>query len=151
MSKVKEYLELLAKTFDCGETLNRRQAEYNAIVETIFPERIQPTQGFFKRKPTDFIAPTNWGEYDPCTVTIFRNAEVNCWDDNITNFGTDEDIKTFYCPHFNENIPCKHNCRYQIKNNKYFEIQKLIDAAQQSYDDTVAKRHMAWKQIFKLR
>jgi len=151
MSKVKEYLELLAKTFDCGETLNRRQAEYNTIVETIFQERIQPTQGFFKRKPTEFVVPTNWGKTDPCNITIFRNAGVNCWDDVICNLGTNEDVKTFCCPHFNENKPCTHDCQYRVKNNRFFEIANLIDVAKKSYDDTVAKRHMAWKQIFKSR
>ena len=151
MSKIKEYLKLLSETFDSNEKVSRLNSERGTIAESIFPERIQPTRGFWKRRPTEFVAPTNWGQTDPCAVTIFRNAELNCWDDEICNFGTDEDIKTFYCPHFNENAPCEHDCQYRAKNNRYFEIPKLIDMAEKSRDDTVVKRQAAWKQIFKSR
>ncbi|MBO7508846.1 MAG: hypothetical protein J6T57_01030 [Alphaproteobacteria bacterium] len=118
-----------------------------SIEYAIFPERIQLRQGFFKQKPTDFIVPADWGKTDPCTVTIYRNAVNDAWVDEIFNMGTDDDIKTFCCPHFSKDAPCNRECQYREKNNRYQQLIEKLSIANPEYETALAERRAAWQKL----
>lgn len=146
--KIKNYINLFHESINSLDEISKYAARLTTIQDTIFPERLQDTNGFFFARPTEYIVPKNWALTDPCTVTIYRNAAVDVLSDQIFNRGTADDVKTFCCPYFNENKPCTAACKYQPLNNEYMEITKKLSDARARHDAIVAQRHAAWKQIF---
>ena len=128
-TRIKEYFKLLNQSFDYVEEWSNLTMQQATIAEQIFPERIQPTKGFLFPKPMDFIVPQDWGFSDPCTVTVFRNGAEDWLGGHINNFGTEDDVKTFRCPYFDENTPCSTDCRFKYQNNEYFSLGPKIQAA----------------------
>jgi hypothetical protein len=147
-TKIRNYLNLVGATITQTDLINELVARMITIQEIIFPERLQMTKGILKRKPTDFVVPNKWRKDDPCTVTIFRNGEVDALSDTIFNMGTPADVKTFRCPCFSEDTPCIVNCQYRKLNNEYMEFARNLKVAQEKRDSIVAQRRAAWKQIF---
>ena len=148
IKQIKEWLRLVSVSSDASERVGKLLMRNGTVTDTIFHERIQETKGFFRPQVTDFIVPKDWGCKDPCTVTVFRNASDGLWDDLIINLGTDEDVKTFYCPHFDENTPCTQECKYRSQNNEYFALQKQIKEAKAERAKILQERANAWHQIF---
>ena len=150
--KIKNYVKLLALTHKSFEKLNSLKSKAFYIGEALFVERLQPTKGYFRPKVMDFIIPNDWKNEDPCAVTIYRNAFPDWLDDSIHNVGTDADVKTFTCPHFDENVPCTMECKYRYKNNEFLKLyNNTIPDAQRVHDALVAKRKNTWKQIFSIK
>ena len=147
--KIKKYFKLLDITFCQSDRIDNLCSARDDIAGAIFHNRIQSARGTFQRKPTNFIVPYDWRYTDPCSVTMYRNADTDYISDDIVNLGTDDDVKTFSCPRFDENAPCNKDCQYRAKNNQYFELSKKIDTAKKYRDATVAARRDALRAIFK--
>ena len=147
---LKNWWQLVRDSLKDLDNVNTLKSQQTAISDNIFPEELQPTEGFFERKITDFIVPQNFGTDNPCTVTIFKNAiEDYVFYDGIVNVWNEEDVKTFCCPNFTENAPCKKtDCQYQKQNNDYFDLESKINAAEAKHKETVQKREAAWKQLW---
>ncbi len=146
----KNWWQLFLQSLDDLDNINELKSQRTAIGDNIFPDRMQPTKGFFRRKTTDFIVPQNFGIDNPCAVTIFRNAITDgIWGPDIINIGSNEDVKTFYCPNSTENAPCsKMNCKYYKQNHDYFDLGCQIIAAEAKHKETVQQRKTAWKQLW---
>lgn len=145
---IKKWMRLVNESFDYVDNIGDLRIKRATILEKIFPERVQPTKGFFISKPMDFIIPKDWGHTDPCTVTVYRNARENLWDDDIVNLGTDDDIKIFCCPHFQESAPCTMDCQYKHDNNECFKLDQEIKDLEEKKTNIISARHAAWKRIF---
>ncbi len=149
MGKIREYFKLLHATLAYNEKLNRLTSKQMLIAETIFSQRLQPTNGFFVPRPSDFVAPVDWCATDPCAITVFRNGGVDMWDDHLINLGNSDDTKTFYCPYFKTDSACQVKfCQYRDKNNEYMKLTNEIATTKKLYDDAVTLRKATWKQIF---
>ena len=148
-NKIKEFVKLFFSTWDRYEELEDLKTKAFNLNQILVDERLQPTEGFFKPKVTDFVEPKGWGKTEPCVVIIYRHGLQDWLDDRIVNIGNESDVKTFTCPHFDENVQCNMDCIHRCKNNEYLELKnKLIPAAQKTYDESLAKRKAAWQQIF---
>lgn len=147
--KVKQYIELFKESTNSLNKLAELRRKRFDLSYVLFIERLQPTKGFIRPKVTEFVAPNDWGNTDPCEVTIYRNGTEDWLDDTIHNFGSAEDVKTFRCPNFKENAKCTCECPYRLKNNEYFDLDnKLIPEAEIEYEELLAKRRIAWEHIF---
>lgn len=147
--KIKNYVKLLALTHKSFEKLNSLKSKAFYISEALFVERLQPTKGYFRPKVMDFIIPNDWKNEDPCAVTIYKMLFQIGW---MTVFTMLVQIKTFTCPHFDENVPCTMECKYRYKNNEFLKLyNNTIPDAQRVHDALVAKRKNTWKQIFSIK
>jgi hypothetical protein len=147
--RIKKYKALFNESYESFEKLNNLERKRFELNDVLFAERLQPTKGFIRPKVTEFVVPNDWGNTDPCKVTIYRNGVEDWLSDYIHNFGTDEDVKTFPCPNFKENQKCTCECKYRLKNNELFDLDnKLIPEAEIEYEEIMEKRKAAWEQIF---
>jgi len=147
--RIKEYMDLFAKSYNSFEIVSRLQNKLYSVTEVLFEERLQPTKGFLKPKVTDYVVPKNWGKTDPCVVTIFRHGGADLWEDGMYNLGNPEDVKTFSCPNFKEDTACTCECPLRYKNKEYFDlVKKQIPEAKERYALLVKERQAAWKRIF---
>lgn len=145
--QLKDWWKLVNATWDISGELGALYMQNGTVLSTIFPDRLQPTEGIFKAKPTDFIVPVDWGNTEPCSVTIYRNGYFDTWSDDIMNVGTKDDIKTFSCPHFDKDKPCPHECKYKAMNNESFELAERIAAVEKKRDEALALRRAAWQKF----
>lgn len=147
--RIKKYKALSKESHESYKKFNGLRHRLFDLADILFVERLQPTKGFLKPKVMDYVVPNDWGKKDPCSVTIFRNGMEDLLDGYMCNFGTDEDVKTFYCPNFKEDAKCTCECPYRLQNNEYFDLDNnLIPEAEIQYEELLAKRHIAWNQIF---
>ena len=138
----------MKKSIKSFDELYSLKAKLSSISDVLFIERIQPTKVFFKPKVQDYIEPKDWKNTDPCGVTVFRNANEDLLIGQIFNIGGDADVMLFFCPYFKEDVECVQDCRYRHKYNEYLELKnKLIPAAQQTYEQLVVARKEALRQI----
>ena len=147
----KEWYKLVKQSITKLDEVNNLRMKLTTADESIFKEKIQPTAGFFIRKPTPFIEPSvaDWGITLPCTLTIYRNAMEDTWEDRIVNEGTEDDVKEFQCPSYTTESKCtKSACPYKVYNNQHFDLSAEIEKAEATHKTTVAKRQVAWKQIW---
>ena len=148
----KEWYKLVKQSITELDNVNNLRTKLTTADERIFKEQIQPTAGFFIRKPTPFIEPSvaDWGIILPCTLTIYRNArEDHVWADGIVNVGTEDDVKEFQCPLYTTKSKCtKSACPYNVYNHQHFDLSAEIEKAEATHKITVAKRQIAWKQIW---
>lgn len=147
---IKKWIRLMNESFNYSDEIGNLCIKRATISEKIFQNIILPTKGFFISKPGDFIIPQDWGNTNPCSVTVYRNAtEGGIWDDDIVNHGSDDDVKTFCCPHFQEDAPCTVDCKYKHDNNEYFKLDQEIKDLKEKRTNITVARHAAWKQIFR--
>ena len=147
-ARIKTYITAFKNAYDSFENISRLQSKLYNVSEFLFVERLQPTKGYFREQVTDYVVPKDWGKTDPCEVTIYRNGGVDLWSDGIINLGTKEDVKTFSCPQFREDMPCTCDCVFRCKNNEWFDlIKKQIPEAKKQHALLVQKRKLAWQQM----
>ena len=146
-----------------NEQLSSLKSRQFTLTDTLFPEIVQEpnkfTESFFPNfpkktsNPVDFIISEEekdeeWGVKYPCVVTLYRNAYENLWDDYIVNCGDDNDVKTFCCPNFKEDVPCVKCCQYQPLNNECMDLPTKISTAERKLQKTIEQRKATWKQIW---
>ena len=149
MGKIKEWLKLLNACLNCDDKIGTLYSKRGSIETELFPERIQPTHGVFRREVSDYIIPNDWGRDDPCSVTICRNAEYDWIENRPTNLGAPEDVKTFRCPNLSYNNTCDNlKCQYYEKLKEYHELTTKIAEIENLRKTIVAQRKAAWKNIF---
>ncbi len=149
MNKLNEWFKLVTAGFNMLDKIGNLYSKQYNIAEVIFPNRIQPTKGFFVPKVQDYIVPNDWGETDPCKVTIFRNATTDPLSDHFTNLGDDSDVKEFYCPYMSNDMNCtKTICKYKEKLQEYTKLERQIMDLEREQTAIIAKRRAAWQNIF---
>ena len=148
----KEWYKLVKQSITESDNINNLRMKLTTADERIFKETIQPTNGFFIGKPTPFIEPNvaDWGITLPCTLTTYRNAiEDHVWEDGIVNVGTEDDVKESQCPSYTTKSKCtQSDCPYNVYNHQHFDLSAKIEKAEATHKTTVAKRLVAWKQIW---
>ena len=149
--KIKKYIAYLRISMKKFTELNDLKNENWTLKDRLFIEKIQATDGFFNARVRPYEEPTNYGDTDPCIVTIYRHGYVDWMSDIVINTGTEEDVKDFPCPDHKEGCICKSGrpCKFRENRNRQLNLQNnLIPNAQKSYDLAVAKRKAAWDRIF---
>ena len=148
--KFRTYIKRLGISYKRFEQLNALRNENWTIKDNCFVERLQDTDGFFKARVRPYVEPVNWGDTDPCIVTIYRNGAVDALSDTIFNHGTDEDVKEFPCPDHKEGCKCESErpCKFRYQYNRHLDLENtLIPAARKKWEYAVAKRKAAWQEL----
>jgi hypothetical protein len=144
------YIKRLVVSIERSERLDALKNENWTIKDNCFIERLQATDGFFKTRVRPYVEPTNWGNTDPCVVTIYRNGHVDSLSDTIYNLGADEDVKVFPCPDYKEGCKCESDrtCKFRERYNRHLDLENNdILVAQKKYDYAVAERKAAWHEL----
>ena len=148
LNKIKEFLKISKEIRNLRKKKKKLISHYAPLSYEILPNRLQESSTPDNTSTPDFIVPENWGTSDPCGVVVYRKGYEDVFVCDIINLGTNDDVKTFYCPHFNKDIPCNHNCRYRRQNNEYIELGKQMRAINKEYNLIKNNRAILWKQIF---
>lgn len=138
-----EYLKATKNVMRMRHAIKSAQDNVKSAKRNISETRIM--SGYFV-KPYWY----EWGDKYPCILTHLRHGMYDMYTDEVFNFGTPDDVKTFCCPYFSWNEKCtKHTqCNYKIANTEYIDAKHALADILNAYNGANARRKKLRKQIF---